>query len=197
MQMSLTSHTTVNTSKIVQLAYHRLYNRPASPLSCLCSSSCSSPLLNENKSGVVDSLQWEIKSINWEDTEVLFIKGLARRELLLLACTVGQTPSYPHLWEELAWLALLPCCKQTPPSPPHHKLYTDHRPPLYHTPVSVRKLGVLCTCKFYKPLVRLVPKIIDIAFSSWQTRLSGHFFHFPALGESSAIPPFLLHFPRE
>ena len=43
----LTSHTTVNTSMIVQLAYHRLYNRPASPLSCLCSSSCSSPLLNK------------------------------------------------------------------------------------------------------------------------------------------------------
>lgn len=42
---------------IVQSAYHKLYNRPASPLSCLCSSSCSSPLLNKNKPDV-DSLQW-------------------------------------------------------------------------------------------------------------------------------------------
>jgi hypothetical protein len=38
------------------VAYHKLYNRPASPLSRLCSSSCSSPLLNKNKSAVEDSL---------------------------------------------------------------------------------------------------------------------------------------------
>lgn len=45
------------------------------------------------------------------------------------------------------------------------------------------------------PSVVEVPKVIDIAFSSGQTRLSGHFFHFPALGESRAIPPLLLHLP--
>lgn len=44
---SSTQHS--NSGMMVQLAYHRLYNRPASPLSCLCSSSCSSPLLNKTQ----------------------------------------------------------------------------------------------------------------------------------------------------
>ena len=63
----LTSHTTVNTSMIVQLAYHRLYNRPASPLSCLCSSSCSSPLLNKKKKKIWRcwfTSKWDMNSIN-------------------------------------------------------------------------------------------------------------------------------------
>lgn len=148
MQMSLTSHTTVNTSRIVQLAYHKLYNRPASPLSCLCSSSCSSPLLNENKSGVVDSLQWEIKSINWD--EFYSSKGLARRELLLLACTLGQAPSYPNTCER-SWPGW-PCCPAANNLPLPFPSQTLHRSPLITllSVFNVRKLGVLCTYKFCK-----------------------------------------------
>lgn len=148
MQMCLTSHTTVNTRRTVQLAYHKLYNRPASPLSCLCSSSCSSPLLNENKSGDVDSLQWEIKSINLRSHWVWFVRGLAGRELLPLACAAGRLAGRTLIPCWPGW----PCC---PPSPSHLKLYTDRgapTPPPRSAPVcSVRELVVSCTHKFWKP----------------------------------------------
>lgn len=38
-----------------------------------------------------------------------------------------------------------------------------------------------------------VPKIIDITFPRGQARLSGHFFPFPTIWESRALPPFPLH----
>ncbi len=38
-----------------------------------------------------------------------------------------------------------------------------------------------------------VPKIIDITFPRGQARLSGHFFLFPTIRESRALPPFPLH----
>lgn len=132
------SHTTVNTSMIVRLAYHKLYNRPASPLSCLCSSSCSSALLNENKSGVVNLLQWEIKEYQLTFTlSFIYQKGLNSRALLSLACTAGQTPVNKC---ERRWPAGLVALPQTrSPSPSHSKLYTNRRPP-DHIPVCFRSL---------------------------------------------------------
>lgn len=124
-----------------QLAYHKLYNRPASPLSCLWSSSCSSPLLNKNKSDVVDSLQWGIKR-RWH--WVLFIRGLARRPLLLAD---RPTPLIPTIVRGASLAGLL----QTNPPP---LVIPNFLPtPLFLVlSVSVRELGVLRTCKFYKPM---------------------------------------------
>lgn len=132
---------------------------------------------------------------------------------LLLACAAGRTLSLSkHLWRGAGLaVASVPCYKHPLPLPfpsqapnfrPTTPLFTPP-PPITLLSVSVRKKKKKKTrClvhlwKFLQAPVRVVPKIIDIAFSGWQTRLSGHFFHFPALGESSAIPPFLLHFPRE
>ncbi len=130
---------------------------------------------------------------------VWVIKGLRRRELLLLACTVNRLLLIQTLVKG-SWPGW-PCCPanvQTCPLPfPPQTLCRPPSPLIPLLSVSFREIGALCIYEVLQPLVRLVPKIIDIALSSWQTRLSGHFFHFPALGESSAIPPFLLHFPRE
>lgn len=117
MQMYLISHTTV---MIAPVAYHRLYNRPASPLSCLCSSSCSSPLLNENKSGV-DTLQQEIKEHQLRKDTECYSSQAGPGELLLqlLACMGGKTPYANTSGASLAAPKLYPV-----PSPRS----------LYHTP---------------------------------------------------------------
>lgn len=125
-----------------------------------------------NKPVVVESLQWESKPVN-------------TRLLVLCSTSKGRTGGGQL------------CCPVT--NTTFQTLYKTDTPSLPPSPrpqsclVPVHTVGVTDM----KSLARSVPKIIDVAFPSWQTRLSRHFFHFPAFGESTAIPPFLLHIPRE
>lgn len=122
---SSTQHS--NSGMMVQLAYHRLYNRPASPLSCLCSSSCSSPLLNKTQVWRWFTSTGQKIALTEDKSEFLFIAGRVRREpLLLLACAVGQTPD-PDTGE-CSWPGRLP------------NFIASSRPP-HLTPLCA---GVLC-----------------------------------------------------
>lgn len=101
---SSTQHS--HSGTMVQLAYHRLYNRPASPLSCLCSSSCSSPLLNKTQ-----VWRWCTSTghkIPLTEGKSEFYSSQAAIQAWAAATTSlrGWTNSWSqHWWVLLAWLA--------------------------------------------------------------------------------------------